>query len=574
MLTQLRIANYAIIEQIELELDPGFNVLTGETGAGKSIIVGAAALIRGGRATADAVRTGAKQAEIEAIFDIASHPHVNGCLDELGLPRLSDGELLVRRVVSRNGRGRVYVNGSLCTVGILARITGPLLDIAGQHEHQSLSQREAQLGILDDLARTRTLRQTMSDRYDAVLAAAGAHRSLLNDSRNKLKQIDFLRYQVGEIEDAQLSADEDTTLESRHRRLSRAAELYQVASAAEQALYGMEGAVTEQLASHGRRLSGLARVDEALAVPARQLDEARLQIEDAALTLGRYAEGLDLDPAGLEELEQRLVLVHRLKRKHGATIAEILERAGRMRQDLDDLEAFDTRVDELAADLDRAREEARACAEKLDEARRKAARRLTREASKHLQALCMEGARLEVKLEHRPPQKDDDPALVIDGVRRLGPTGWDRVALLIAANAGEEPRPLSRVASGGELSRVMLALRQVVGRYDPLSTSIYDEVDAGIGGQTADVVGRCLAEVARHRQVLCVTHLPQVAAHASRHFHVGKRRTGRRSVTAAEQLSSPGQVDELARMLGGQRVTKQARANAAQLLAAAHQLED
>ena len=570
MLVHLHIRDVATIEEVELGLGPGLTVLTGETGAGKSLIVGAAELLRGGRASAELIRTGAEEALVEAVFDLSHQPVVVRMIQEAGLP-LDGGELLVRRVVSRNGRGRVHLNGALGTVALLGRITGALLDISGQHEHQTLTERSTHREILDAM---------IVAKKGPVAAALPelreAHRSLRRaldrlaqsrlDDQQRIERIDFLGYQLRELEDAVLIPGEDLELEREHTRLSRAAELIEAAAEGERELYGAEGSAADRLASVRRRLDDLSGVDPTLDPLARQLEEAHALVEDVALTLGRFGGGIEADPARQEQLEERLDLLHRLRRKHGGTLAEVLTRQTAMRSELDDLLALEHSRDTLERGVEEARAAAERLAIQITASRKEAASRLQRIVNKALTGLRMKGARLTARVGARAPRADDDRGLCF-GDRRLGPTGWDDVEFLIVTNKGEEPRPLRRVASGGELSRVMLALRKGLGAHDPVATSIYDEVDAGISGAVADVVGRSLAEVARHRQVICVTHLPQVAAHASAHLTVGKRIVQRRARTEVAPLEGKARVEELARMLGGEQVTAQARANARRMLA-------
>ncbi|MCA9671297.1 MAG: DNA repair protein RecN [Myxococcales bacterium] len=562
---QLRIVDFAIIEEVELELHPRLNVLTGETGAGKSIIVGAAGLLRGGRASAEMVRRGADSAEIEAVFDLSAAPHALPVLEDAGLVPTQGDELSVRRVIQGSGRGKVYINGSLSTVAVLKQVGAKLLDISGQHEHQSLSERAAQLQILDALAGSDLVE--MARAYEALREAERELEKLSLDEAGRAERVDFLRFQLLELEEAALEAGEDARVSKRQARLRRAHELAEAARDGEHELYSADGSVAERVARVVRRLGELGSVDEQLRKVAAQLDEARVIVEDAAMSLGHFDSG-ETDEAELALLEERLALIHRLTRKHGGSLELLLERQATMREELDALEGFETQLAQREEALARARAAAVQAASRLSEGRAKAARRLARGVSKHLDELCMEGARLDVEVAPLLAQRDD-PKAVVFGERRLGARGWDRVELLIAANVGEPARPLAEVASGGELSRVMLALRQVIGEHDPPGTSIYDEVDAGVGGKTADVVGRSLARVAVDRQVLCVTHLPQVAAHADCHFYVGKRREGRRTKTSVERLDPLGRVEELARMLGSSKVTAQARANARALLKAA-----
>jgi DNA repair protein RecN (Recombination protein N) len=569
MLAHLRITDYAIIESVELALAPGLNAITGETGAGKSIIVGAAGLLRGGRSSADVVRKGSKEAVIEGVFDLSSQHEVRQLLTELGLP--DDGEeLLVRRVVSRAGRSRIYVNGAICTASMLARLASRLFDISGQHEYQSLSDRAVQRSIVDAVGVEQRDLERMREVHRELRGCSDALQRTEIDDRHRAERLDFLRFQLEELQAAQLRPGEEHEIEQQRGRLLRATDLRAAAEASVAQLYDDSGAVSEVVAMLARRLGELQTVDSRLEEFVRQLDEARVLVEDAAVGLRRYAEGVEVDPVQLEQVEQRFELIQRLKRKHGNTLDDVLAHLQQMQQEYDELESLETRRAELAAELERVRARAERCANKLSRARVRAAKRLSEQISHKLAALKMNGARVTFRIEAASVRDDDLSAFIFpgaDAARRVGPQGWDRVDLVAALNPGEDPRPIGRVASGGELSRLMLALRQVLGEHDPVATSVFDEVDAGISGAVADVVGRSLADVARHRQVLVVTHLPQVAAYAQRHFHVGKAaRTEGRTSTSVSELDPADQIEELARMLAASEVTDQARASAEELL--------
>ena len=571
MLVHLHIKDLAIIEEVELRPGPGLNMLTGETGAGKSIIVGAAALLLGARASADLVRTGQEEAVVEALFDISARPAVASAVEAAGLPD-GEGELLVRRVVARSGRGQVHVNGALCTLSVLRGLTCDLLDISGQHEHQRLSDHGVQRGILDATALKSRDLTLMAQHHGQLRDLAAELQRTSNDEAERTQRQEFLTFQLRELEAASLAPGEEEELRLERERLHRASELVEAAAEGEDQLYSGDGSVTERLTMLQRRLSSLAHLDPRLAELADQLSTAAVQVEDVAHTLRAFAATEDLDPARLDRVEERLDLLLRLGRKHGKSVEELLAHQGLLQAELARLESLEERRSGLEGRLSKARGEAETLAGKLEKARARASRKLAAAVTDHLARLRMEGARLQVAITAQAAREGDEPALVF-GHRRLGPAGWDRVDLRIATNPGEEPRPLARVASGGELSRVMLALHRVLGQRDPISTVIYDEVDAGVGGAVADVVGRYLAEVGRHRQVLCVTHLPQVAAHADHHFHVDKslsKKGGKQQARSQlRKLSDQDRVVELARMLGGERVTRKAKEAAAELIGVA-----
>ncbi len=575
MLKHLRITNFAILSDVSLELAPGFNVLTGETGAGKSLIVDAVALLRGARASADIPRAGADEAVVEAVFeppaDMAAE--VAARLEASGLRsnHEGDGEVLVRRVISRGGRSRVHVNGGLTTAGALADLGAVLVDLAGQHEHQGLVDPARHGGILDAFGVDPKLLAEAETAYGRVRAAAQALGSASGDERTRAQREDFLRFQIEELEAVRLSAGEEEQLASEREVLKSAGKLGIAARRGEEQLYSAEGAVVEVLEGLLRELQPLALIDARLDDMARQLVEARVLAEDAARELGRYAEGVADDPERLAEIEDRLHTIQKLCRKHGAgSSAELVSAQTAMASELEGLTQHDSRRAALASELEAARAQAGKIAAKLSDSRRAAATRLEKAAGDALAELGMAGARVSVAVAPRPAGVSDDAAEITAALtweqKKLGPRGWDRVELMLCANKGEEPRPLAKIASGGELSRIMLALKLALRHADKVATYVFDEVDAGIGGGIAEVVGRQIRRVAQGRQVICVTHLAQIAALADAQFRVEKYEKDGRVETAVKRLSAADRREELARMLGGLKITPKTRAHAEELL--------
>lgn len=553
MLRHLRVTNFAILSDVSLDFSEGFNVLTGETGAGKSLIVEAVNLLRGGRASADIPRKGADEAVVEAIVEVPDDlaPRVDALVDAAGLPR--EPELLIRRVVQRGGRSRTYVNGALTTASRLADIASVLIDLSGQHQHQGLVDANRHRDILDAFAGHDELVARMRAAYAALADADRALAALSGDAASIEERMDYLRFQVDEIDAVAPVPGEDEELERERARLHAVDQLLAGARGAEELAYSGDGAAIDQLAAAIAALSRAAAVDDALDAPRQQLEEARALIEDAAATLRDYAETLDADPARLAEVEDRLEALARLKRKHGPTLDDVLARAGELRAELDALANRDGECARLERERQRARAEAEAIARELTAARRKAGRRLARAVGDALAQLGMADAALDVQIAPRD----------------LGPAGGDRVELRLAANPGEEAKPLAKVASGGELSRIMLALKLVLRRAEPVATYVFDEVDAGIGGATAEVVGRQIRQIANARQVLCVTHLAQIAAFADTHFRVSKQIVDGRTETEVVRLDGAARTEEISRMLSGARLTRRARAHAEELLRAA-----
>jgi DNA repair protein RecN (Recombination protein N) len=572
MLRHLRVTNFAILSDVEIQLGPGMNVLTGETGAGKSLIVEAVNLLRGGRASADIPRNGADEAVVEAIVDVPEdlRAHVASVLDAAGLPRGSGAglpkaegdEVFIRRVIQRGGRSRTYVNGAMTTAQRLAELGALLIDLSGQHQHQGLVDAARHLEIIDSFAEADGLVSTMAlawaelRRCDDELAALGG------DEREREARVDYLRYQLEELDGAALTPGEDGAIEIERVRLASVDHLQGAARAAEEVLYGGDDSARDRVASASREVERAVRTDPTLEPVARQLGEIETLIDDAADQLRTYADKLEGDPERLAFLDERLAMIRRLTRKHATSLDGVIAKASELRAELHNLTGRDARLAEISAVRAKAEAAAVAAAAALTASRKKAARRLEKEVGAALGELGMGSARLSVVIDPRP----------------LGSTGNDRVELMLASNKGEDTRPLTKVASGGELSRIMLALKLSLRRADDVATYVFDEVDTGIGGATAQVVGAQIRAVAGDlhlhgggepgRQVLCVTHLPQIAAFADHHFHVEKTEVGGRTETHVRRLSAAERKDELARMLGG-HATSKARAHAAELLAEA-----
>jgi len=558
VITLLRIAGFALIDEVELALGPGLTVLTGETGAGKSIIIEALGLLRGGRASTEVIRTGSDEARVEAVFEVPADSAVRGRLAEDGrdLEPAGEGkaELVARRTIGRNGRGRVHLGGGLASAGDLAASVGRLVDIASQHDQQTLTEPENQLAILDDFAAHRGLRQEMAAAAAAVAEAKRELDVFDADARTRAEREDLLRYQLSELESAGIAdADEDTRLKTERERL-RGAERFQSAlSHGEDALYAGEHAVAGQLASVSRELAGLAALDPVLTPLVERLRDAQAQVEDAARELGRYGQGIRSDPARLNEVEERLFLLGRLARKHGGTLADVIARTAQMRTEIAEIAAFDNGIESRRRTFEAAAARARAAAEALSASRRAAADGLEQKVNRGLAELALGSARLPVTVE---PRATDPP----------GPQGVDRVRFLFAPNPGEPPRPLAKIASGGELSRVMLAMKQALARSDQVTTYVFDEVDSGVGGAVAETIGRKLKAIAAERQVIAITHLPQIAVFADAHLRVSKSVQDGRTLVVIETLDQKKRSAEIARMLSGSTPTKQATAHADDLL--------
>jgi DNA repair protein RecN (Recombination protein N) len=562
MLTALRIQGLAVVDQLEIRFGPGLEVLTGETGAGKSLLVGALHLVLGGRCGADVVREGAEEAVVEALFDLPAASPVAARLEAAGLARAGD-ELLVRRVVSRSGRGRASVNGALCTVGMLAEALRGAVDVSGQHEHVTLLDEATHLGLLDAFAGADARRYR--EAYAALAARARERAALEQGEAERARRADYLSFQLRELDAAAPRAGELEELERERLVLAGAERLRSAARAAEAAAYADEGSACERIAAAARALGDAASLDPRLGEPLALLRAAAAEVDEAGRQLARYADQAEGDPERLAAVEERLDALRALARKHGGSVEAAIGRREEIRAELAGLATGSERLAQLGPEIDRAGAEALRLARELSAARADGAARFGEAVRSELSRLAMARCRVEVALA--PP----DGGLEWEGVR-LGADGAEQARILLGPNPGEPARPLARIASGGELSRLVLALKRALARTDPVPTYVFDEVDAGVGGAVAESVGRMLAEVARGRQVLCVTHLPQVAAFGDRHHRVEKRVHAGRTVTTVVPLDSEqARREEVARMLAGATVTPSALDHARSLLGAARE---
>lgn len=545
MLTELRIRNFAVIETAALTFGPGLNVLSGETGAGKTIIMTALGLLLGGRASPDMVRTGASEAVVEGIFEIEGEAPMPQAAEWIGgdNPR----ELIIRRVISEGGRSRVAINDNSATVQGLARLGEALVQIYGQHEQHSLLQRENHQRILDRHAGLDAELADYRARYEGAHEIRARLADLERRERERGDLLELARFRAGELERAELVAGEDEELAATRTVLANATRLGEAALAAEQLLYGGEGAAIDVLAKAGARIADAAVIDPTLKEPLEMIAVARANLEEAAHTLRAYAARIEADPARLEQIETRLQELTRLKRKYGGTLASAIETLEHARQEIAELEAVSDTRERTQAELDRALGELLEHAQKLSARRVREAAGLKRLMETELKTLGMRNAQFEARIGRT---ESADGTFVRDSYA-LGPLGFDTVEFYLAPNLGQPAMALARIASGGELSRVMLALKRIEAQQRGVATLIFDEVDAGIGGAIAEIVGRKLKQLAQYHQILCVTHLAQIAAFADSHFVVEKeeRRGVTRSRVAA--LEPTDRASEIARMLGG-----------------------
>jgi DNA repair protein RecN (Recombination protein N) len=559
MLTTLRIKNLALVADLTLELQPGYNVITGETGAGKSILIGALNLALGERADRTLIRSGSDSCSVEAAFDIARlRAPLASFLEENGLEPCADHQLLLKRSFTNTGTNRQFINGSPTTLNILAALGEWLVDIHGPHEHQSLLHPARQLAILDAFGNLDAERESFADlvRRCATLEAEKA--ALIVDEKTYAQQLDLLRFQAGEIDAARLQPEEEAQVEQDYRRASNAAKLLQLSQTALDVLSENDTSLLTQAGSIGRTLQELQRVDASAAPLLTLHEQAVAALRDLQTELSHYSDKTDIDPARLQQLEERLNLIHSLRRKYGATIAEVITFGDEARRKLQSLEQRDAELGQLNTELQKLEAELWRAGQALSAKRRKVIPQLSKAASKQLADLGFKQSRLDIALTARPQSP------IADHQSPITSTGLDTIEFQFAPNPGEPARPLRAIASSGELARVMLALKTVLAAEDQIPVLVFDEVDANVGGETANAVGEKMKQIAQKRQVLCITHLPQVAAPASAHYVATKQTKAGRTTSEITLLSPNERVTELTRMLGGQ--TDAARKHAEALL--------
>jgi DNA repair protein RecN (Recombination protein N) len=562
MIELLRIEQLALVDRVELEFGPGLNVVTGETGAGKSVVLGALGLLAGARTSAGAIREGADQAVVEAVFRTDRLPELEAELAERGLP-VDDHELVVRRTLARSGRSRAQVGGCLVPISALAELFAGRIEISSQHQSQALLRPEIQSRVLDEFGGLRERGARIRSGVSALRARAEEITHLRGDAEERARREDFLAFQVGEIDEARLEVDEVERISAEHGRLVHAERLRSEAYGAVARLTGDPArfdatSAADLVGEVARVVEELAGIDATLAPLAERLWVAQTDLGDAAAELERYADGVEADPARLAWLEERIAQIERLRRKYGATTEEILAYRDRAARDLASLAGSDDRLRKLESE--REAEFARVAREAaaLGKGRRRAAKKLAALVEEALAELAMPAARFEAVFQ---------PVEPAPGIP-CGPKGAEAPEFRFSANTGEPPRSLRQVASGGELSRVFLALKNVLRRADAGMVLVFDEVDAAIGGRVADRVGAALGELGGDHQVLCITHLPQIAARGQCHFQVAKFEAGGRTEITVDLLDWERRVEEIARMAGGEVISEATRRHARSLLSA------
>ena len=554
MLVSLQVRDFAIVDQIDIEFEPGMTVLTGETGAGKSILIDALGLVLGERGSAQLVREGAKRAEFAAEFSLASLPAVREWLTGQELDQ--DDDCLLRRVIGADGRSRAFINGNAVPVAQLKSIGEMLLDIHGQHFHQSLGRKNVQRDLLDHFGGHLELRAETSAAWQTWQSIAERLRELLDADADRASRVDLLTFQLQELQSLGLIEGEPQELSAERRRLQNSGRLAEGVSTSLAALFDGDANANSLIAEAQRAVEQLASFDSDLEPLSGMLETASIQVAEATDELRRYSETIDMDPDRRDEVERRLDAIQSIARKHRIEPDEIPRLTDRLQQEFDDLNHAEERGKELESELAVARDRYFTLAGKLTTSRRKAAKKFATAVSEAMQGLGMPGGVFEVALH----ALDEDKARA---------TGIEDVEFLISANPGQSPQPLSKVASGGELSRMSLSIQVIASDGSAIPTLIFDEVDSGVGGGVAEMVGRRLSDLGGSRQVLCVTHLPQVASLAANHFRISKVTDGRTTRTSVNPLQHDERIEELARMLGGVEITQKTLDHAAEMLAAA-----
>lgn len=551
MLKFLSIQNFALIDRLEIDFQAGFNLITGETGSGKSIVVDALGLLVGARASQEMVRQGSDKARVEGLFELsAGHPALRLLIDA-GLAD-ENGELVVRREISTSGANKVFVNGSLTTQTLLAEIGDLLVDIHGQHDHQTLLRASSHLEFLDAFGQNRARLRECGEVFRRLTGLRREIEQIRSREQQRLQELDLCRFQLEEIENLQLHAGLDTELEEERTLLSTAEKRLSLARDSYETLYEKEGAAVEELGRVEGNLAKLSALDAGLREPAKRLAELRFQLEEIAYQLRDYQETVEFNPERRQAVEDRLAEIQQAARKYGGSVESILTFAQELGPRIQALEQTGARGEKLSSEEKSLAKEYARLAEELSRKRGADAVGLQRSVEKELSDLAMEATVFRVRLESDPAHPREE--------------GIDEAEFLISPNAGEDPRPLAKIASGGELSRVILALKSILTPEPYAKTLVFDEVDAGIGGRVAATVGRKLAALARRHQVFCVTHLPQIAGFASRHLHVSKEIEGKRTLVRVRHLDEAARIEELARMLAGDTVTDATRRHARELL--------
>lgn len=539
MILGLTLKNFTIIEDLSVGLSSGLNIITGETGAGKSVIVDAINIILGDKASPDNIKSGKEEAHIEALFDISSDEVIQERLKSSGFD-ISSGELLIKRVIYPNARSRVFINGSLSTLTLLSTITQGLVDIFNQHEHQSLLKEENHLKILDNFGETANEVSRLREQYQNYLEAKKELDDLIQSQKDRFEKEDYLKYQLSEIDGAELQLGEDEKLEAEKLKLINTERLNSTTQGAYDILYESESSILGSLQRVSDDLLNSGKIDSTLAEIGQSIEKGRLQIQDAAFSLRDYNSELTHDSGRLDIVEDRIHLIGDLKRKYGESVSQIILKRDEIEKELNNIEHFDERVKSLSSESQMLMDELLSLAGKISKKRKQSSKKLTSVLEKGLNEVGIKGGQFHIEFTDK----------------EISSNGVDDISFLFSANPDEKPKPLTKVASGGELSRIMLVLKEVIARVEGGSIIIFDEADSGVGGAVAEAVGQKIRKLSQSYQVICITHLPQVAKFADSHLAVSKTHNDNKTQVTIKSLEGDERVAELARMIGGFNITQ------------------
>ena len=560
MLNDLSIKNFAIIDELHVSFGEGLNVISGETGAGKSIIIGAVSLLLGDRATAEMIRTQADSATVEALFDISSN---NALREKIALMGFTAGdELIIRRVISRTGKNKALINGQMATLANLSAISESLINICGQHEHQLILNAENHVDVLDEFGGCLPLRASYEEIYNQYQQLKSQMTKLQELRRSREEKTQLIKFQLKEIVDINPQAAEDATLADEKKVLINAQKLTDYANRAYDLLYSEQNSICEKLKDVRNQVKEIKIIDANLKLAESDIEGNFIALQEAALALRDYGKNLFYDPARLLSIDERLEMIGRLKRKHGGSLESVLVKKLEMEEELRRVFSVEEELEKLTKEEAVIKASLAQKALNLSQARAQAATKLKEAVDNEIHALNMRHAAFSVNFRKNFAAEDKVAA-------SFGPKGADEIEFYLTANVGEEPKPLNKIASGGELSRIILALKNVLSRTGSVATIVFDEVDSGIGGATAEIVGRKLKEVSANHQIVCITHLPQIACFGDSHFRVAKKVAGGRTATTVEMLADEQKIEEISRMLGGVDLTQTTREHAREMLSGA-----
>ncbi|MDL1973818.1 MAG: DNA repair protein RecN [Deltaproteobacteria bacterium] len=563
MLVDLSIRDFAIINNIHIGFSEGFTVLSGETGAGKSIIINAVKLILGGRTSIDIIKTGKEYAEVEAFFELGNSEAIQA-MQAQGLDHREG--LIVRRIVARNGKNKAFINGHSCTLQMMARITEKLVNISGQHAHQTILGSENHLGILDEFAGLTQQREEVRHCHAQIVSLAKKLKNQVERRDQNKHERELLEFEQKEIRQANPSEEEESEIEQEKNRLKNAELIYATIGRCIERLYGSEGSVVEWLTEVAKDIEDVGKIDPKLNPVAQDVFSAAYSMEDCVAELRSYIEMVSFNADRLEEIEERLNIIYKLKKKYGKTIEDILNYLDTIRKRLEQLQYSSETTARLEDELLVENKSISEIAVSLSEKRKKWAGTLEKMVEDELRSLEMKGVRFEILFEHvKQDSVDCSPYLTTNGMV-IDETGLDRISFLISANVGEETKPIVQIASGGELSRIILALKVIIADKDEVGTILFDEVDSGIGGGVAETVGQKMKQLSKHHQVICITHLPQIASLGDHHFRISKKVEKEMTYATIDRLDGEGRVTEIARMLGGIDISEKTLDHAREML--------